>query len=105
MDNSKTKKVFSSKSVDRIFMNIIESQEIYPVQEIDKKTKKLKTSFDIGALSSNLHVMNENVRDKTPIYTNRANAKLAISWPKIIGPNSDIAYEKKKCAKNHTRAQ
>ena len=79
--------------------------EIYPVQEIDKKTKKLKTSFDIGALSSNLHIMNENVRDKSPILNNRTNAKLAISWPKIIGPNSDIAYEKKKCTKNKTRNQ
>ena len=66
--------------------------------------KKLKSSFDIGAASSTLHVMNENVRKKTPIYSNRINTKLAISWPRILAPNAN-AYDKKKCAKNKTRFQ
>ena len=58
----------------------------------------MKSSFDIGAASSTLHVMNENVRKKTPIYTNKMNTKLASSWPTILALDANT-YEKRKCAK------
>ena len=47
--------------------------------------------------------MNENVRNRTPIYSNKSNTKLAVSWPKVKTANTD-AYEKKS-AKNKKRFQ
>ena len=77
----------------------MEHLEVYPILEMNKKTKTLKTSFEMSA-SSNYHVMNENVRDRTPIYTNKNNRSLATCWPKVQKSNSDTAgYEKKMCKK------
>ena len=88
------KKDFHYNSVDPILKHKLESLEVYPVPEMNKKTKTLKTSFEISASSSNYHVMNENVRNRTPIYTNKNNTKLATCWPKVKKDNT-AAYEKK----------
>ena len=94
------KKDFRYNSVDPIFKQKLETLEVYPVPQMNKKTKILKTSFEISASSSNYHVMNENVRDRTPIYTNKNNRSLATYWPKVKKINSDTTgYEKKMSKK------
>ena len=65
----------------------------------------MKTSFEISAASSNYHVMNENVRNRAPFYTNKNNRSLATCWPKVKKINSDTAGYEKKCARNKTRIQ
>ena len=82
------KKDFRYNSVDPILKHKLESLEVYPVPEMNKKTKKLKTSFEISAASSNYHVMNENVRNRTTIYTNKNNTKLATCWPNVKKDNT-----------------
>ena len=80
-------------------MNKIENFEVFHIPEIDKKTKKQKSVYEISAASAHLHVMNENIRDKPAIFNNRAFTNLDPTYLKVRVINGDIVYEKKKYAK------
>ena len=84
-------------------MNKIENLEVFPIPEIDKKTKRQK-SYELGAASAHLHVMNENIRDKPAIFNNRASTKLATTWPKVRIINGNIVYEKKRYTKKQNKS-